>query len=80
MLTLSFAAGSLAQQHLLTSSGQLHHYWLHAKLKRGGIVLLVLHARAHYFAPPQAVSRQHMYMEAQLLLFGAGWQRPWQTF
>ena len=38
MLTLSFAAGSLAQQHLLTSSGQLHHYWLHAKLKRGGIV------------------------------------------
>ena len=80
MLTPSFTAGCLAQQHLLTSSGQLHHYLLHPELKRGGTVLLVLHARAPYFALPQVVSRQHMYMEAQLLQSGAGWQRPWRTF
>ena len=60
--------------------GQLQHYWLHAKLKRGGSLLLVLHAQACYFALPQVVSQQHMCMEAQLLQSGAGWQHPLPTF
>ena len=80
MLTPSFAAGFLAQQHLLTSLGQRPHSWLHAELKRGELVLWVLHASAHNFAPLQVVFQQHMYMEGQLLQSGVGWQHPWPTF
>ena len=79
MLNLSYAVGTLAQQHLRASSGIPHHC-LHAKLERGETVLWVLHAYPHRFAPLQVASRQHMYMEALLLQSGAGWQRLCSIF